>query len=319
MTRESLFQGVLADELDAFLAFKRALGYSYETADRCLSNFDRYVQAHAPRAGALPFDRLVQGWLAREGNRKSVTVGRDLTLLRQFFLFRRRHDPTGYVPPRRLAPQRRSHFEPHVLTLAEVRKMLATADNMCGPPIRRLTFRTLLLILYCTGLRVGEAIRLQLQDVDLHASVFHVRRSKGKTRVVPFKADLGRVLAKYLGVRPPRSANCDRLLVQDNGRPYSTTTASATLCRLFRRAGLKPSTGRDGPRPTDFRHTFAVHRLTRWYRAGVDLHARLPWLSAYMGHKDLGGTQVYLTATPELLAAASRRFEQRVHRGKQGR
>jgi integrase len=77
---------------------------------------------------------------------------------------------------------------------------------------------------------------------------------------------------------------------------------------MFRMAGLKPDIGRIGPRPYDLRHTFAVHRLTRWYRARADLHARLPWLSAYMGHVNLLGTETYLTATPELLALAGQRF-----------
>jgi integrase len=80
---------------------------------------------------------------------------------------------------------------------------------------------------------------------------------------------------------------------------------------MYRMAGLKPAIGRVGPRPYDLRHTFAVHRLTRWYRQRVDLHARLPWLSAYLGHVNLLGTEVYLTATPELLALAARRFRRR--------
>lgn len=77
---------------------------------------------------------------------------------------------------------------------------------------------------------------------------------------------------------------------------------------------MKPAAGRVGPRPYDLRHTFAVHRLKRWYRAGVDIQARLPWLSAYMGHLDILGTQAYLTATPDLLAGAARRFRRHFHR-----
>ena len=87
--------------------------------------------------------------------------------------------------------------------------------------------------------------------------------------------------------------------------------AGQVLRRMFRMTGLKPSIDRGGPRAYDLRHTFAVHRLTRWYRARVDLHARLPWLSAYMGHLDLLGTETYLTATPELLALVARRFHHR--------
>jgi len=100
----------------------------------------------------------------------------------------------------------------------------------------------------------------------------------------------------------------DRIFVGANRQTLPVNTASDTLRTLFRQAGLKPAQGRVGPRPYDLRHAFAVHRLTRWYQQGVDLQAHLPWLSAYMGHVDILGTETYLTATPELLGLASRRF-----------
>lgn len=92
-------------------------------------------------------------------------------------------------------------------------------------------------------------------------------------------------------------------------------SVTKVICKLFRRLGLKPARGPGGPRAYDFRHAFAVHRLTRWYAQGVDLQARLPWLSAYMGHDDLLGTEVYLHATPSLLRTASRRFAKRLKQG----
>jgi hypothetical protein len=101
------------------------------------------------------------------------------------------------------------------------------------------------------------------------------------------------------------------LFVASDGDFLSTKAAHYALSRMYRMAGLKPAAGRVGPRPYDLRHTFAVHRLTRWYRQGVALHARLPWLSAYLGHVNLLGMEVYLTATPELLALAARRFRRR--------
>ena len=85
-------------------------------------------------------------------------------------------------------------------------------------------------------------------------------------------------------------------------------TAGDTFRKLYRVSGMKPAKGRSGPRPYDLRHTFAVHRLARWYHQGVDLHCRLPWLSAYLGHVNLMGTETYLAATPELLSLAAHRF-----------
>jgi integrase len=102
-----------------------------------------------------------------------------------------------------------------------------------------------------------------------------------------------------------------RFFVGVNRRDLPVKTAHRTLRGLFVRAGLKPEKGRVGPRPYDFRHAFAVQRLTRWYRQGVDLHARLPWLSAYMGHVDIAGTETYLYATPELMELAAKRLHRR--------
>jgi integrase len=256
----------------------------------------------------------MRAWLARTEGRKPVTVTNELGVLRQFCLFRRRSHPHVLVPGREWAPQAAvSTFLPYVFTPMEIRRLLRSAAAWRGSRFRATTLRTLLTILYCTGLRPGEAVRLALDDCDLDQRTFHVRESKGKTRLVPFGDDLARLVQAYLRARarvtPVPVAG--RLLIRSDGHGLSPATTGAWIARLFRRMGLKPATGRRGPRPYDLRHTYAVHRLTAWYRAGVDIHTRLPWLSTYMGHDDLLGTEAYLTATPELIALASHRFAHR--------
>ena len=160
-------------------------------------------------------------------------------------------------------------------------------------------------------MRFGEALRLTMDDVDMDNRVFMVGAGKSKQRILPFRRDLAQVLLVYLRERqriPGAPAN-GPFLIRANGGGYSVQVASWALRQLLRQTGLKPPKGRVGPRPYDFRHTFAVHRLTRWYQSGVDIHAHLPWLSAYMGHENILGTEHYLNATPELLAIAGRRFE----------
>lgn len=317
--KQPIFKSVLADELAEYLALKRALGYAYRSVGFFLRSLDRYVSAHAPRRGPLPLDRLVHAWLTDGRPRAPRTLDRRLSAVRMFFEFRKSRGGGGYVPDRNLT-HARTQFVPHVLSKADVRALLKAAKALAGPPERALAFHTLILILYCTGLRHGEAVRLQLEDVDLRRRVLNVRESKGRTRFVPFGSDLGQELGRYLRKRPAPQANQRAFLLRPDGCGYATSTTWWTLRQLFQRVGLKPgdkhASGRVGPRPTDFRHTFAVHRLTRWYRAGVDLHVRLPLLSAYMGHNDLLSTQVYLTATPELLAGASRRFERRLRQSR---
>ena len=304
----------LVRDIERFLVFKRALGHSYRRGALTLRSFERYVREHAGAPRTVEFECMLRGWLARTEGRKPVTVTLELGVIRQFCLFRRRSDDRAFVPGRDWAPQPAvSEFLPYIFSAEQVRLLLRRAAGISRHPFRSTTLRALLLVLYCTGLRLGEAVRLQVSDVDFGQRCFFIRESKGKTRLVPFRDDLAPVLRDYLRERDRvvSSSDAGPFLVRPNGRAWPVKVASHAIRRLLRRCTLKPPCGRTGPRPYDLRHTFAVHRLTQWYRAGVDIHARLPWLSAYMGHDNILGTEVYLNATPELIAIAAERFERR--------
>jgi site-specific recombinase XerD len=315
----------LARDVEGFLAFKRALGRPYQRAELMLRSFQRFAQAYADKAGKragsrgrISLEGVIKAWLSRPSVRKPVTAGLELGLLRHLCLYRRRCDRGGFVPEQAWAPQTESPFAPYVFSHAQIRQLLDAAGRHRGRNIWAGMLRMLLLVLYCTGLRFGEAVRLQMDDVDLEKRVLFIRESKGKSRLVPFGADLADELRMYLRdresiVRASAEPTPDLWFVRKNGRPLTLQTASEAVRRLLRRQGLKPKMGRTGPRPYDVRHAFAVHRLTDWNRKGLDVHARLPWLSAYMGHSNVLGTEDYLHATPELLRLASRRFEKRFH------
>ena len=175
------------------------------------------------------------------------------------------------------------------------------------------TCRTLLLLLYGTGLRIGEALSLDLADVDLDAGLLRVRNSKFyKTRIVPTGSDLTRVLRDYASERskrPPISADASFLLTRQGKRP-SRAGAEDAFRRMREHAKVRRVDGaRYQPRLHDLRATFAVTRLVRWYREGADVQRLLPQLATYLGHVHISGTQRYLTMTPELLRQASLRFE----------
>lgn len=301
-------------EIDRFLEFKRALGHPYARGALMLQSLRRYAEVHAQPGGKIQFEPVMRCWLARAAGRKPVTITVELGVLRQFCLFRRRSDPYAVVPERDWAPQSAvSEFLPYIFSKDEIRLLLRSAAAWRNHPFRATTLRTLLVVLYCTGLRPGEAVRLNVEDIDFSQQCFYVRESKGKTRWVPFHDGLATMLCEYLQEREHvAQPSTGSLFVQPDGRGLSVNAAWRWMAQLFRRCGLKPKSGRKGPRPYDIRHTYAVHRLTEWYRAGIDIHARLPWLSAYMGHDDILGTEVYLTATPELLALASQRFARRL-------
>jgi site-specific recombinase XerD len=309
----------LSQDIEEFLKFKRALGFPYGRGEHALRSFERYAKrrATAEQRRSVHFESTLKAWLARIPDRKPVTVANDLGAVRQLCLHRRRRDPRGFVPEYAWAPHTESVYLPYIFSREEIRQLLRAAGRHRGRSISAGILRLLLLILYCTGLRFGEAVRLQLTDVDLSRHSFFIRESKGRSRVVPFGADLAREVRSYLAeraavVRRSDAPHSNALFVRLSGKQLTLMTASGAVKQLLRREGLKPARGRLGPRPFDFRHAFAVHRLTDWYRKKVDIHARLPWLSAYMGHVNVLGTESYLHATPELLRLASHRLEQRL-------
>ncbi len=313
----SVFTSPLAAALQGFLEFKRCRGYRYHRAEFTLRHFDRFIAARAKQDPLWRLDEAILAWLASRPGRQAITVSLEMAVIRQFWFYVCRHHPEQCRREIRWPklPTEPKLFVAHVLTTDNVRLLLRLAIKLKRPPFRGVLYRALLLVLYCTGLRFGEALRLRICDVDLARKVIFVDESKGRARWVPFHSSLRDELIRYLRVRHKFAVACprDRLFVGVNGTQLPHSTAWQTISALYRKTGLKPPRGRGrvGPRPTDMRHTFAVHRLTRWYREGVDLQAHLPWLSAYMGHVDLLGTETYLTATPELLALAAHRFHRR--------
>jgi integrase/recombinase XerD len=313
----TIFKSAWAGDLRAFLAFKRALGYPYQRAEFTLRALDRHLVRSEPRRDGQRLYQSILVWLERRPGRKPVSVAGELAVVRQFYAFLQRQ---GRRLPEPGWPQlpATSEYLPHIFSTREVQRLVRLTRRLGGHPFRCLTYRMLILVLYCTGLRLGEALRLRLCDVDCASGTLFIVASKGRSRWVPCHRSLCREFSSYLTARrafAPAGQEAFLFVGLDRARQptyrLATKIASEGLRALLRTAGLKPAAGRIGPRPYDFRHAFAVHRLTRWYRSGVDLQARLPWLSAYMGHDDLLGTETYLTATPELLALAASRFRRR--------
>ena len=223
------------------------------------------------------------------------------------------------------APRPTPPIPPYVYSLDELRRLLDAVTtyskrlNLLEPH----TFRTLLLLLYSTGLRHAEALALTLADVDLQRALLTVRATKfDKTRYVPFGVQVGQVLAEYLARRNAAGASQEggaTFFVYRDGAPVRASTVRAAYSKLRKAAGVSRAGGpRHQPRLHDIRHAFAVHRLLAWYREGQDVQRLLPLLSTYLGHASLVGTQTYLSMTPELLHEAALRFESYTDTGSRG-
>ena len=315
--KNNIFQSPAAGELHAFLQFKRSLGYGYMRAEFTLREFDRFLIEYVARNRHWKLDRAAIAWLSSKPGRKPISVSADASVLRQFYRYlHRSSEPGTLAEPIWPHLPTESSFVPYSLSKKHILHLLELCADLKRPPFRAALYRALILVLYCTGIRFGEALRLRMRDVDTRSAVLFIDTFKGRSRWVPFHRSLSRELDRYLAARVAYAPSGEeaRLFVGANHCRLPVETAGGTFRRLFKLAGLRPERGRVGPRPYDLRHAFAVHRLSRWYADGVDLHARLPWLSTYMGHVDIVGTEAYLHTTPEVLDLAGKRLRRRFKR-----
>jgi integrase/recombinase XerD len=306
------FASALAPVIVSYLALKRALGRQYNAECAVLRQVDRFLAA---RAADLTRDTFTD-WCVTLQHLTADTRREYLRIVRNLCAYRRRSQPAAFVPERPPCRWQRQKFRPHLFTDVEVARLLATADALAPTPtspLRRETFRLAIVILYTAGLRCGELVRLTVGDYDPAAHTLLIRDSKFyKSRVVPLSADGAREVEHSLAVRRSRRlpASPESPLLWHRSRgglAWSGDAFSHRMHALFRRAGIRTAAGKL-PRVHDFRHGFAVEALLRWYRAGADVQAKLPFLATYMGHASIVSTEYYLQLIGPLAALASERF-----------
>jgi integrase/recombinase XerD len=307
------YASFLGEFLRNHVQLMQALGRKYRTQENRFLRFDRFLQTRPDLAGAAPA-RLLEQWAA---SCPTVSHAWQCQQLRNDLAKAWKRVNPQEVLPRGdpLLWRRIERRQPYVFTPAEVERLLDTAMRTPSPraPLRPLSLYTMIALAYCCGLRLGEIVRLDLGDVNLQAGEISIRNTKFfKSRILPVAPTVLDALRRYIEARRAAGASQDPSSAlfwhtQHRGR-YSNTMAGKLLTGVLRRAGMKPQAGRVGPRTHDLRHAFAVNRLLAWYRSGIDVTPRLPYLTTYMGHKKLHSTLVYLTATPELMQQASERF-----------
>jgi site-specific recombinase XerD len=211
-------------------------------------------------------------------------------------------------------PRVQRTFQPYIYTSEDMKRLFGAlqlrTQHATGRFLEPCTFRALLLLLYGTGLRIGEAVGLTVDDFDIQSRVLFIRETKFfKSRLVPLGSAVHQVLTRYVEQRVALQPGRPFFITRIHGG-VSRQLAETSFKRLRREAGVfRPEPVRYQPRLHDFRHTFALSRLIAWYREGKDVQRLLPHLSTYLGHYNIASTQRYLTMTAELLREANRRFE----------
>jgi integrase/recombinase XerD len=305
--------------ISQFVVWRQSLGERYESQQNILNSFCRRIGPEVEAADIRP--EQVSAFLAGAGPVTPTWYNR-YKALKGFYQYAlsRGYLTNSLLPT--VLPKLPQSLAPHIYSTEELRRLLAAAFTYQKrrEPLEPETVQTILLLLYGAGLRVSEALSLTMADVDLRQAVLTIHDSKFFTsRLVPVGTQLNDSLKQYASRRRKagHSQSDDApFFVKRNGQPVNIFNLQNAYRRILKQTGISRTDGASRqPRLHDLRHTFAVHRLTAWYKEGKDVQKLLPQLSVYMGHRKLVSTSTYLTMTPELLHQASRRFEQYALKG----
>lgn len=302
----------LCRAIEDYLSMRHSLGFKLRCQGALLRRFGTFAQ---DRGAEYVSVSLALDWANQPPGQKLATRAERMKAVRIFARFQQAIDPRTEVPPFGLLPYRPSRAQPYLYSDREIGHLLQLTQRLRSTRgVRPLAYKCLLGLLSVSGLRIGEALALLRQDVDLDAGVLTIRETKfRKSRLVPIHPSTVNVLRQYRNqcdLRFPTRSN-DFFFISDLGRPLEVSAVRRTFYELSRWAGLRKGPINRGPRLHDFRHRFAVQTMIQWHRAKQDVERRLPVLSTYLGHAHVSDTYWYLTHCPELMKWVVKRLESR--------
>jgi integrase len=297
----------LRQAADDYLRLRRSLGHEMAEAAYLLADFVTFLDDRGEQTVTIA---AALDWVkTREPGVVTTASPRRITAVRGFARYLSGIDPSTEVPPLGLVPYCQRRGQIFLYSDADISAIMAAAKETIPQPLRAATYHSLIGLLAAAGLRIGEAIKLDRDDIAWAESVLHIRETKfGKSRLVPLQDSVMNALREYDAVRgrlmpTPRDPS---FFVSLTGRRL----IYAVVCPTFRTLVDAAGVGLDAPHPPrlhELRHTFAVRTLLHWYRTEDNIQAKIPSLSTYMGHREPACTYWYLSAAPELLALAAAR------------
>jgi integrase/recombinase XerD len=297
----------LREPLAGYLELRRSLGFSLKREEKLLGQFITWLEDSGATTIATA-DALA--WVTLPADASPGWLKFRMHAVRGFAAYLQTTDPDAEIPPPGLLPGGPRRAVPYLYSPADIDALLARAGQL-KTPLRQETLKTLISLMAVTGMRGGEVVALDDEDFDADRGLLLVRHAKlGKHRLLPLHPTTVTALLSYRQLRNQRfpRPRSEALLVSSAGTRLLYYNVGQTFARLARQAGLAARSGGCRPRPHDLRHSFAVATLLDWCRDDADIAARLPLLSAYLGHAAPAHTYWYLQASPELLAEAARRL-----------
>jgi len=294
--------GVLLSLINDFITMRHNLGFKSVSMEISLKAFDAFTSHEGLKEIQITKD-LALKWCKRRSGEASDTFSHRTNFLRQFAIYLCNLGYEAYLPKK--PPVKKDSFAPYIYSSEEMQRIFEAADHLelYDKHARTMLISVPLLIrmLYATGLRIGEALNLNLKDVNLKKNYLIIKGSKnGKDRMVPFSDSLAEACSQYLNYRGKLPQNGDYFFVQLNGCKCNSSTYLFWWNRILKLAGI-PHLGKiAGPRIQDIRHSFCVASMHKMASSGKDLYYSLPILSRYVGHTSIASTDQYVRMTSEM-------------------
>lgn len=297
-------QGVLRPFIRDFIKMRHNLGYQSRNMESGLKAFDAFAYRQGHNEVTIPKE-LAQKWCKRRNDEATGSWSGRTNFLRQFAIYLSNIGFETYIPSRPPC-KHDSTFTPYIYTAEEIKRIFEAADQFRmhdKSHANNLLISVPLLIrmLYATGIRIGEAIHLNMEDVNLEENYLVVKNGKnGKDRMVPFSDSLAEGCRQYLKYRKRLPDHCNRFFVKSNGRECQPGGCLYWWNKILACAGIKHRGKIRGPRIHDLRHTFCVKSMHDMSAQGKDIYYSLPILSTYIGHQSIAATDKYVRMTSEM-------------------
>lgn len=301
MSNQIVFHSSLSNIFYSYIAEKHALGYSFNKGESMLKRFDSFLQTKNHSDISLPKEIVIE-WCKQSPNETVNNRLHRISLLRGLAEYMNRVGYSAYIFPKRMVTVDRYAYQPYIFSNEEMRRILTVCDNYPPSevsPYRHKIIPLIIRVLYGCGLRISEAVKLKKDDVDLKNGTFFIKKTKfNKQRIIPIANSLLQRCREYYKEVVMKNPDNEYFFPSPYGGHLNTGTVYGWFRDIFWRAGIS-HTGK-GPRLHDLRHVFAVTCLKNCIRKGRDLTNCLAYLSVYLGHEDIGGSQRYLRLTSEL-------------------
>lgn len=309
--KKQRFTGPMGSWMIQHLTLRRSLGYLYVSSEYTLDAFDQFLAINFPNCKVIT-RQMVVGYLDTTRHKLPLTRADHVSVIRQFCRFMLQFDLANYIPEKGLVGPARVQVKPYIFTQEEVCRVMQQAMKFnVKSEILPHTYSMIIGLLWVTGMRVGEVVRLRIEDIDTDNGILTIRQTKFfKSRMIPLLPSTTQKLIAYIDRRSCcgySNTLTDFVFINNRGKPCTIATTPKTLRTLMSRAGLKTDKNRT-PRVHDLRHSFATRWLMDIYQSGKDPNVYLPVLATYLGHANIANTQVYLHPSLELLGIAGEKL-----------